>query len=248
MNINEIIIELSSLHYLSLLLASFMSTLIGSLLGIGGGFIILGLLSVVFPVTIVIPLLAAVLAGIDLSRAFAFRFYLHKPILKPFLVGCSIGVTAGSMLFISLSETVIGTGLAILILLSMTNPGQKINWKLKYPFVWIGAIHSFLSTMFGYGGLLQASIIRTNLGNLQITATLATSFLILELLKVYSYALGGFDYEPYIGVIVITACGAIPASLIGRKLAHRISHESYRSAQKVLIGLIAINLLIKIWT
>lgn len=247
LEIAEITIELTFIHYGLLFFGSFLASLFGSLIGIGGGFIILGLLSFLFPLSVMVPLLAGVLACIDLSRAIVFHSNIHLPIFYPFLIGCFIGVLGGSALFISLSETVIGTGLGVLILFSLVQPDNRIRWKFKYPFVWVGVIHSFLSTMFGYGGLLQAVMIRTKLGNIQITATLATSFLILELLKVGSYAMGGFDYQPYIGVIVAAACGAIPASIIGRKLAHRVSLEFYRVAQKIIIGLIAINILLRVW-
>jgi len=247
MELSQITFEASLFHYALLLLGSFMATLTGSLLGIGGGFIILGLLSSLFPISVMIPLLAGVLACIDLSRAIAFRAHLQISIFHCFVIGCVIGVIGGSILFISLPEKVIGTGLGLLILLSLLEPSNLIRWKFKYPFVWIGTIHSFLSSMFGYGGLLQAVLIRTPLGNLQITATLATCFLILELLKVSSYAIGGFDYQPYIGVIVASVCGAIPASIIGKRLAHRVSQKLYRTVQKIIIVLIASNILFKVW-
>lgn len=240
-------VELSTAQYVSLLFASFFASLIGSLIGIGGGFIILGLLSILFPVTILIPVLAAVLGCIDLSRAVAFRSHLYTPICFPFLTGCIIGVTCGSILFVSLSDKVIGTGLALLILLSLVNQANIMSWKIKFPFVWIGSIHAFLSTMFGYGGLFQAAMLRTGLGNLQVTGTLAFSFFMLELMKISSYVIGGFDYRPYSGAIIAAACGAVPASIIGRKLAHRVNHKLYLTAQKIIVGLIAINILMRIW-
>jgi uncharacterized membrane protein YfcA len=247
MDISQVTFEIQILHYVFLLLGSFLAAFTGSVLGVGGGFIILGLLSIVFPLAIMIPLLAAILACIDLSRAIAFRSHVQTNILYPFSIGCVVGVFAGSILFVSLSETIIGTCLGLLILLSLLKPTKAIRWKFKYPFVWLGTIHSFLSTMFGYGGILQAIVIRTSLGNLQITATLATSFLVLELLKISSYAIGGFDYQPYLGVIVVAVAGAIPASILGRKLAHRVSRKFYRTAQKITIVIIACNILYKVW-
>ena len=246
MDVGQFALEFSTGQYLLLLFGSFLATLIGSLLGIGGGFIILGILSVLLPVTILIPVLAAVLACIDLCRAAVFRFHIDTSILRPFIVGSILGVTGGTLLFLSLSENVIGTGLAILILLSLAVPTSGIGFNISYPFFWVGTIHSFLSTMFGFGGLFQAVMQRTALGNLNITATLAMSFLVLELLKVSSYTLNGFDYSPYLGVIFTAACGAIPGAFIGRKLATRVSRKLYRSVQKVIIAAIAINILVRV--
>ncbi len=247
MDIAQSGIEFSIIHYGLLLFGSFLATLTGSLLGLGGGFIILGLLALLLPVTVMIPVLAGVLACIDLNRAFAFRSHLHTPIFYPFVLGCVVGVSAGAMLFISLPDRALGTGLALLILLSMAYPAGRVRWQLKYPFLWIGTLHSFFSTMFGYGGVFQAAMLQTTLGNLQITATLATSFLVLELMKIGSYAMGGFDYQPYLGIVVAAACGALPASLIGRRMAHKVTTTFYRTAQKVIVGLIAINILAKTW-
>ncbi|SEL84409.1 Sulfite exporter TauE/SafE [Colwellia chukchiensis] len=248
MELNEITFDASLIHYTLLLFGSFVATLTGSLLGIGGGFIILGLLSSLFPISVMIPLLAAVLACIDLNRAIAFKAHLQVTIFHSFFIGCVVGVIGGAILFVSLPEKLIGTGLGLLILLSLVKPSYRVNWTFKYPFVWVGTIHAFLSSMFGYGGLLQAVLIRKRLGNLQITATLATCFLMLELLKVSSYAIAGFDYQPYIGVIIASAFGAIPASILGKKLAHRVSHKLYRTVQKIIIILIASNILFRVWT
>lgn len=234
-------------QHLLLFIGSFAATLTGSLLGIGGGFIILGLLSVLFPVSVLIPVLAGVLVCIDLSRTMAFRGYLHTPIFHAFSSGGVIGVIIGATLFISLPEKVIGTGLVSLILFSILLPVDKIRWSIKYPFFWVGTIHAFLSTMFGYGGILQAAMIRTQLKGQQITATLAVCFLVLEIMKVCTYMLHGFDYRPYLSSIAATACGAIPASYIGRQLTYKISPMLYRRAYKTLISIIALHLLIKIW-
>jgi uncharacterized membrane protein YfcA len=156
-------------------------------------------------------------------------------------------VAAGTALFISLSEKIIGTGLVILILMTLLfPPGRRFN-NLKHPFIWIGMVHSFLSTIFGYGGLFQSAILRTKLTNLQLTATLATSFLLLELLKISFYVIHGFNYGPYLSIIITSACGAIPASLLGRKFAGRIDQKFYRSSQKVIISIIVISILIKVW-
>ena len=234
-------------HYLLLFIGSFAATLTGSLLGIGGGFIVLGLLSVLFPVTVLVPVLAGVLVCIDFSRAIAFRSYLHTPIFYAFSSGGIIGVFIGAMIFISLPEKVIGTGLAALIVFSLILPADKIRWNIKYPFFWIGTVHSFLSTMFGYGGILQTAMIRTQLKGQQITACLAFCFLVLEIMKVCTYTIHGFDYWPYLGSIAATACGAIPASYIGKQLTYKVSSTLYRRGYKILICVIALHLLIKIW-
>ncbi|MBR9911971.1 MAG: sulfite exporter TauE/SafE family protein [Gammaproteobacteria bacterium] len=241
------LVELFTAQYLLLFVSSFLATLIGSMLGIGGGFIVLGVLSVLLPVTVLVPVLAGVLACIDLSRAVAFRAHIHTPTCSPFLLGCVLGVAGGATLFLSLPEAVIGTGLALLILFSLALPSIKLRWRIRYPFFWVGAAHSFLSTLFGYGGLFQAAMLQTALTNLQITATLAAGFLVLELMKIGSYLMGGFDYQPYLGLIVAAACGAIPASLLGRRLAQRVSSELYKSAQRAILALIAINILLRVW-
>ncbi|AEE24417.1 MAG: TSUP family transporter [Paraglaciecola chathamensis] len=234
-------------HYLLLLVGSFFATLMGSLVGVGGGFIIIGILSIFLPINILIPVLAAILASIDLIRAIAFRQYLFKPIFFPFALGCIVGVACGTFFFVTLPEKVIGTGLVALVIVTLFTPlGAKFN-HLKHPYTWIGVTHSFLSTIFGFGGLFQSAILRTKLVNLQLTATLATSFLVLEILKINFYMIHGFDYTPYLGIILSAVGGAIPASLIGRKYAVTISDNFYRTFQKAIIGCIAMSILAKVW-
>lgn len=234
-------------EYILLLIGSFVATFIGSLVGIGGGFIILGLLSFIFPLTVMVPLLAVILACIDMNRVVVFRAHYQADILYPFSLGALVGVSIGSVLFVSLSETIIGTGLGLLILLSLLEPTKNINLPVKHPFAYLGVLHSFFSTMFGFGGLLQAAMLRTKLGNLQITATLASCFLTLEILKVISYALGGFNYFAYTQVILVSICGAIPASILGKAYANKLSLKVYRQAQKLIVAVIALHIFYRVW-
>tara|TARA_R110000851_G_scaffold333529_1_gene514804 strand:+ start:15909 stop:16658 length:750 start_codon:yes stop_codon:yes gene_type:complete len=239
--------EITQAQYGIILLGSFLATLLGSLLGLGGGFIALAVLSAIFPLTIAIPLLAAVLAGIDISRAIAFRKHIYHSIVTPFAMGAVIGVVCGSLLFLTLSEKIIGTGLSILILGSLFGRFPQLKWPLRQQFFYLGSVHAFLSTMFGFGGLLQAAVIKTKLHSFQITGTLAASFLILEVYKIVSYTAGGFTYTPYLLLIAIVLCGSLPASYLGKKWAPLISQNLYRGAQKVIITLIALNIFYHVW-
>ncbi|NIB43491.1 sulfite exporter TauE/SafE family protein [Pseudomaricurvus alkylphenolicus] len=235
-------------HYLLLLGGSALATLAGSLLGVGGGFIILGILSALLPTTTLVPVLAVVLACIDVSRTLAFRHHIHTETIRSFVPGSIVGVIAGSLLFVSLSEKVIGTGLSLLILATLLTPVNRLQWKIRYPFYWVGKLHAFLSTLFGYGGLFQATMMRTPLSNQQITATLASCFLALELMKITSYSLLGFNYGPYLGIILVTACGAIPASYVGRQLAGAVNASVYRLAYKCIVCVIVGNILWRVWS
>ena len=76
-DLNTIITTPESISHLTIsiiILASFISSFISSIIGFGGGMLLLGVLALNFPVSKVIPLHAVIQLGSNLNRLFFFRF------------------------------------------------------------------------------------------------------------------------------------------------------------------------------
>ncbi len=230
-----------------ILLGSFLSTAISSAFAIGGGFVMIAILSTVLPISALVPVHSAMMIGLSLSRSWYFRKDIHWPIVVPFVIGAAVGAVAGTSIYIDLPELFIAVAVAILMLLAVWLPDIKFKREIPHPFVLVGLIHSFLSALFSFGGLFQPVVMRSKLNKLQITATLAAGLMFMNIFKITGYTSFGFDYEPYVAVVVLAVLISFPAARAGKAMLHRISEKQFRSVFRIIMTVFALRLLYRAW-
>jgi len=222
---------------------SFIAALCNAAFSAGGAMIILAVTSTVLPVAAIVPIHSTLLIGSTSARALFFRSYVDWKIATPFLIGSIVAVAIGARIYVELPETVIATAISVVMLVAIWLP--EVSWrpKLKHPWVIVGFIHSLLSTLFAYGALLHAIILHTGLNRRQIVGTMAMCLTGMGLFKITGYALNGFDYMPYIGIIVFSILAAFLGTWVGKMVIDRISEELFRFVFRALVTVTAIRLL-----
>ena len=113
-----------------------------------------------------------------------------------FSLGATLGALAGALVFFSLPETALRVGLALILLLMVWVPPSIWLRDRRIPFLPLGAVHTFMVTTLGLGGLLQAVLINTPMTKGALTGTLAFCMLTADVFKVLSYGSLGFDFRP----------------------------------------------------
>ena len=230
-----------------IVLGSFFSAYISATFAVGGGFIMLAIVSSIVPITVAVPLHAWMMLGLSLGRSWYFRREIVWRIVMPFLLGALIGVFIGGRVYFDLSEFLLSLVIGILILAAVWMPKTEWGSRIPTPFFWVGVIHSFLSTLFSFGGLFQPLMIRAALSRLQIVGTLAAGLLLMNVLKLSAYSYYGFDYGPYFHVILGAVLAAIPGAYLGRKTLHRIPEDKFRLIFRIIMTFFALRLLYRAW-
>lgn len=207
----------------------------------------IAILSNILPISAMVPVHSVMMVGLSLSRSWYFRQSIHWPIVIPFVIGATIGAIAGTFLYVDLPEYFIAGAVALLMLGATWAPDMKFKRDIPHPFFIVGLIHSFLSALFSFGGLFQPVMVRTKLTKLQITATLASGLMMMNFVKIAGYASFGFDYKPYLSVIVVAIIVSFPAAKIGKALLHHISEQQFRAVFKIIMTLFAVRLLYRAW-
>ena len=225
---------------------SFVASFVNAAFALGGAFIMLAIMTSVLPINAVIPMHTPLMFGSLISRTFLFWRYIHWPIVMPFSLGCVLGVFIGAHTYVNLPDWVIAVVIGLLML-SVWLPGIKLSGDIPKPFFLIGVIHSFMSTVFAYGGVFHAVILRTGLEKMQITATLGGSLFVMGLMKLAGYASIGFDYMPYIYVIVVAVIVSIFGTWLGKRVTHHISEQLFRLVFKLIMTLFGVRLLYQAW-
>jgi uncharacterized membrane protein YfcA len=221
----------------------FFAALFSAAFSAGGAMIILAITTVVFPVSAVVPIHSTLLIGSTATRCVLFRRYIDWHLAGPFLVGAAIGALLGARIYVELPDTLIAAAISIVMIISIWLPGIKWRPRFRHPWAIVGFVHSFLSTMFAYGAALQAVILHTKLERKEIVGTMAGALFGMSVFKITGYILVGFDYTPYLQVIVAGLAVSFVGTWIGRLAVERISEKLFRIVYRMLVTATAIRLL-----
>jgi len=238
-------LELFSALSMAIVLGAFVASFLNAAFAFGGAMIMLAVSASVLPVASIVPMHSALMLGSLVARIALFWRHIYWPIVIPFVTGCLIGTVLGARIYVELPEYLIAVTLGSLMLVSVWLP--EVTWRPKFRHPWfpVGIVHSFLSTVFAYGALLHPLILRTKLSKLQIIATLAGSLFAMGILKMTGYSMFGFDYRPFLPLIVAATLAGFIGTWAGKLITHRISEQLFRLVFKILMTLVALRILFR---
>lgn len=222
---------------------SFLAAFFNAAFSAGGAMIILATTSTVLPVTAIVPIHSTLLIGSTTSRALLFWRHIDWNIAAPFLAGSVVAVAIGARVYFELPDTIIAAAISVVMLIAIWLP--EVTWrpKLKHPWAIVGFIHSLFSTMFAYGALLHAVILHTGLNKRQIVGTMAACLTGMSIFKITGYVANGFDYTPFLQIILFSIAAALVGTYVGKLVIDRISEALFRAVFRVLVTVTAVRLL-----
>jgi uncharacterized membrane protein YfcA len=226
-----------------IVLGGFLAAVSNAAFSTGGAMIVLAVTSTVLPVSAIVPIHSTLLIGSTVSRAVAFRQHVNWRIAGPFLAGSIVAVAIGSRIYFELPTSFVGAAIAVLMLVAIWLPAVSWRPQLRHPWIVVGFLHSLLSTLFAYGALLHAIILHTSLERRAVVGTMAVALTGMSAFKIAGYALNGFDYRPYLALILITAVAAMFGTWVGKRINDRVSENAFRLVFRVLVTVTAIRLL-----
>ena len=93
------------MEFAILLIASFLTSSISAVLGMGGGIILLGIMSIIIPEGYMVIALHGVIQLISNStRTFVFRKHIKKNIINKFTIGALIGVLISILIILFITQ------------------------------------------------------------------------------------------------------------------------------------------------
>ena len=228
--------------FIILVAGSFIAAAFNAAFSIGGAMIILATTTTVLPIAAIVPLHSGLLIGSTFGRVAMFWRFIDWKIVNPFLIGSVIGTALGARTYFALPENAIAIAIAIVMLVAIWLP--EISWrpKLKHPWAIVGFTHSLLSTLFAYGAVLHSVILHTGLNRRQIVGTMAGCLAGMSVFKIFGYALFGFDYKPYIVLIVASVAASFAGTWVGKRLSEKLPEKGFRVVYRLLITVTALRL------
>ncbi len=225
--------------------AVFWASAFNTAFGFGGIFLLSGILAFVLPITSILPLQTALMVGSQISRCILFKSHIDWRFVRAFGLGSLIGAVPGALLYQQMTSNLITLILAGIMLWAAWAPRTEFGFTIPFGNVMTGAIHTFLSTAFSFGGLIQATVFRQGFSRTTVTATIGLSMLVMSMFKIPAYAITGFDYSLYLNEIIVGTIVAPFGTWVGKHLLYKMSERMFIAGFKSLLTLVAIKL---IWT
>ncbi|MCB1471848.1 MAG: sulfite exporter TauE/SafE family protein [Rhodobiaceae bacterium] len=238
--------DIPALSAAIMIVSSFFTSLIMAATGFGGGVLLLSIMASLMPIAALIPVHGVVQLGSNTGRVFLLRQSVQWGYLLPFLAGSIIGAAVGGKMVVTLSDTVLRTGLALFILYMVWGPKPKfIAAGARWMVVAGGAFSTFLTMFFGATGPFVLAIFSNIFpdNRLHFIATHSSAMVIQHVLKVLAFGLLGFAFAPWAGLIVAMIATGFAGTWTGTRLLHRIPEAQFRIVFKLLITAVAAHLL-----
>ena len=184
---------------LVLVCASFFTSALTAAAGVGGGLLMLALMTYLIPIHVLIPVHGLVQLGSNCSRSWVQRANINWPITRIFLAGSIFGALAGALIAVQLPKQALQLvlGLFILVIIWIRFPALK---QAGTGLIAAGGLATtFMSMFVGATGPLVA-IFLSNLfeRHREMVATHGATMVAQHGIKIVAFGLAGFAFGEWI--------------------------------------------------
>ena len=227
-----------------LIFASFFTSALTAAVGVGGGLLMLGLMTYIVPIAALIPVHGLVQLGSNTGRSYLQRDHINWPIVRFFLAGSLLGALLGAMIFISMPIDILKgvLGLFILVIVWVKLPQLKNANPIVVALG--GAGTTFVSLFVGATGPLVAVFLSKLFdSHKQMVATHGMTMTVQHLLKVIAFGLLGFAFWHWLPLVFLIVASGFMGTKFGTALLGKISEDKLKFGFKVVITAVAFDLL-----
>ncbi len=211
--------------------------------GIGGGAVMIALMSYFVPPIALIPVHGAVQLGSNGGRTILLRRHVDWPRFVAFSIGAFIGAALGAAIAVRLDSSIILFGLGLFILFSVWIPIKRLVAVKKSGIAAIGAITTFMGMFFGATGPINAALLSNSFKDRQVlVGSLAAIMSVQHGFKIIGFAVAGFVFWPWIPlVMVMIVCGFV-GTLTGARILHNLPEQRFRMIFKIVLTVLALHM------
>lgn len=236
--------DLSSSAAIFLIVVSFFTSALTAAFALGGGITLLALMSLFFPVSLLIPVHGIIQLGSNAGRVIVQRRAVDWGRLWPFLVGAVIGAVLGAQFVVTLPEAWLRVALGTFMLVIVFVRIPRLGSIGPTGFTVAGLVTTFLSMFVGATGPISAAIFAKTFDHrVTLVATLAAANATQHALKfVVFFAIGVAlsAYLPLIGAMLVTG---FAGTLVGTAFLKRLPERLFRITLTVILTVVALDLL-----
>lgn len=226
-------------------LFSFFAGLTSTVVGFGGGILMLALLSGMVPIKELIAVICLVQMSTLVIRLYLCRKDADYGIAGYFLIGAIPGVILASLLFDAIASAALAVILGLFLLFSAAKPKGLPLGGNRSSISLYGAGITFFSMFVGAPGPALAGLLtKLELSKESYVATMAACSVAMNIVVLTGFYSIGFDIERWLlpcGIMIVTG---IVGTMLGLRLIKVVNEKLVFAVVRIAMALAGINLVL----
>lgn len=228
---------------LALIVLSLVTSAVTATFGLGGGSLMIAALLMVVPPAVAVPVHGVIQLGSNAGRAVMMHTHVQWRFAGWVILGSIPGAFAGAGVASVLPEALLTAIIAIFILWAAWSPTPTATARGPVATTLAGFASAALGMVTGVGGPIVAAFLRFLPDRRQIISTHAVLMTAQNLLKAIAFSALGFVFAPYVPLVIAMILSGGIGTLIGGRLLANLPEDKFRLGFKILLTLVALNLL-----
>lgn len=230
--------------FLLLSLVSFAAAFFGVFTGAAGGVLLLGVMALVMPASVIVPVHTVVMLGAGAARtAIMWRYVMQKTIV-PYLLGAASGATLAAKVFVSLPLSITLGILGGFILVVTWIPTIGRIGAAHGRFLVVGFFTTFLGIFVSATGTLLAPFVASAAPDRRNhSATVGALMLTTHVSKLIAFGFLGFAIGPFVPLTAAMILASIAGSWVGKVALSRTSEARFRIILQLVLTAMALRLI-----
>ncbi|MBD64534.1 MAG: hypothetical protein CME62_04975 [Halobacteriovoraceae bacterium] len=229
-------------------LIALLTSVVSAVIGMGGGVLLISIMTFFLPYQIIIPIHGVVQFISNGSRGLFLIKHVRWRFVQFFLIGAPFGYwVAYYVLKNFTSPNFYYLMLACFILYTVFKPKKLPQIKLKtLGWTVLGFFAAIQGSLLGASGPLIAPFyVRDDLKKEEIIATKAMQQIFIHMFKIPLFIQLEFDYLEYSALIILMSAGALLGSALGVKILGKVSESIFKKLFKTVLVIAAARLIYK---
>lgn len=241
---------LSGWQVLLLVITAAFTSFITAAVGVGGGVLLLAVLSLVIPVSAIIPVHGLVQLGSNAYRSVLLWRNIDWQTVLYFLPGSIVGAALAAVFLIELPLAALQIAIASFILFLCWGPrlpGRVLsNWGVFLA----AAITTFLSHFVGATGPLVAAFIKQKFADSRhvSVASFAVTMTIQHGPKALVYGVAGFAFKEWLLLVALMISAGALGTKLGLLQLNKLSDQRFTLVFNTVLTVLALRLLWQAFT
>lgn len=231
---------------LLLIAASFFTSAMTAVLGLGGGILLIAIMANILPPLAVVPVHGIVQLASNSSRALFSRSEIIWRLIPSFCAGVVLGSLGAFPLLKVVKPEYLPLPLALFILFLTWMPKNRKGYRIPGAMVVLGAMQGFLTLFAGATGALNTPfLIREKLSGGEVVATHAIIMTIVHVVKIGIFGLLGFVFSDYLALLIWMVAAVVLGSFVGTVFRRRVADDKLKVVLKIAVTLLALRMIWK---
>ncbi len=211
--------------------------------GLGGGSLLIAVMSLMMPAAIVVPVHGAVQLGSNGGRAILRRAFIQWRFAGWFVLGSLFGALAGGGVAARLPDNVFKALIALFLFYSIWSPKPEISSRGAFSATISGMFTSAIGMVAGISGPLVMTFLRSLKDRREIVGTHAFLMTGQNIFKLFAFMLFGFAFSDYLALILAMVASGFAGTHLGSLALDRLPEKVFRLAFRAIITLVALDLM-----